>query len=461
MQLRRQIDANTISFELKGKHSKKFKVEDSVHKSYIRALLDVKPGANRDGINRWKVLGESKIPEAVFYTHIAYYILFHGKTQADKLDKKHLITDTLLNFTITNNATLSRFAVHTLSSLAHNSQDFFQNVIFARLSLKMVEYDQSLENPEREKLSDLVIHPHKSRSINNLVKAVLKGNYLNNFNKLCERKQEMSLEPKGLIHYIIAVNSPTIYNFNEKGNIKHAKISEFLSNIKEHYSNHTIIFEEIIAKISEALVAKMATKLFMFSHREHMRKIAVNVCGSLSGINNKFYEIVSDTFKLNITIDQVKKCLKCKELFNEQCPRISFYDMNHISESAGALMKVFDNKLKTIEKNKKEAEKHVEEVKVKTEVKSNLKKGKDMNKFLLGGVGLPKKKGKKGGTKKKNTTVLKKDPPKVAKAAKTATEVDKPLVEENKEERTKRDLKTVKDFLEYTFAKSCCYIDSI
>jgi hypothetical protein len=120
MSVKRSIDNNTISFEIKGKHSKKFKVDESVNKSLVRVLLNGRPGVNRDGIHKWIVLGGGQISEGILYTQIAYYILLHGKTSAEKFDKKALITDTLLNFAITNHATLSRFAIHTLASVSHH-----------------------------------------------------------------------------------------------------------------------------------------------------------------------------------------------------------------------------------------------------------------------------------------------------------------------------------------------------
>jgi RecG-like helicase len=63
--------------------------------------------------------------------------------------------------------------------------------------------------------------------------------------------------------------------------------------------------------------------------------------------------------------------------------------MNHISDSASALIRVFENKLKSIEEIKEEEE-EIEEVKVVGEIKTKPKKGKDMNKLLLGGLGMGK-----------------------------------------------------------------------
>ena len=232
-----------------------------------------------------------------------------------------------------------------------------------------------------------------------------------------------------------------------------------LDSIKNHYQARSIDFDEILGKISEPLVARMATKMFMFSDRIHMRQICINVCGSISSINAEFYNLVSHTFKLTSTIEQIKKCLKCKEMFQLQYSHIAFYDMNHIADSADALMKVFENKMREIEANKEIEEIEEEEEKATTEIKAAPKNKKDMNKLLLGAGMAGKKKGGKKGGKKDSKTAKKTDAPKAKQ--KYAPEPEKPLVEENKEDRAKRDLRTVNAFVHYTFNKACIYIDSI
>lgn len=152
----------------------------------------------------------------------------------------------------------------------------------------------------------------------------------------------------------------------------------------------------------------------------------------------------------------MKKCLKCKEMFQEQYSHITFYDMNHVSDSAGALMKVFENKMRAIQESQKEPEIEEEKDSSVCEIKSKPKNQKDLNMLLLGGGGGKKK---KKVTKGKNDT--NKDKPTDTKPKHTSQSSSKPKIEENKEERVKRDLRTVNAFLHYTFMKSCTYLTSI
>jgi hypothetical protein len=466
LSIRRDVVGNSISVEITGRHAKSYKVNESVNKMIIRSLLDPKQGAISNGIEKLKVLDESKTAEAVLYSHIAFYNIFHSATSSnDKIDKKCCIVDTLLNFVITNNATVSRTAINSLTNVALQSTEFFQNILYIRLFYKMLEYDESLELPEEEKLSDFVLHPHKSKNIKNLVACSLDGTHLNRFNKSLLKKQEGFLDTQGLAHLLVSFNSPTVYNFDERGNHKHNTISSYLKTLKEHYETRQVDFEDIIGQVSKFLVDKMASKMFIFSSRAHFRMIAVNVCGSISGICSEFYELVSSTFKLKTTIDQVKKCLRSKEIFEEQYSKISFYDMNQIADSAGALLNIFGNKIKAdsaAKAVKTKPEKEAEEVKL-TPVSTELpKKAKDVNNMLLGAGKKTKATKKKDAakTKAKNAAPASKEEPVLAKKE-TEPKIEVPKGEETKEDRVKRDLNTVNAFLDHTFANSCTYIESI
>jgi hypothetical protein len=171
----------------------------------------------------------------------------------------------------------------------------------------LTQYNETLEAPETEKLSDLITHPHKARSLRNLLESVLHGHYLNFFNKSIQTKQSYVLDPNALIDYLLAFSSPATYNFNTKGNLRHLAISNSISQVVKHYSDRDVTFNNVFDKISKDLVSKIATKDYIFSTNNHRRAIAINLCGGLSGISSSFYEIVSQTFKLKSIIEQVKK----------------------------------------------------------------------------------------------------------------------------------------------------------
>ena len=79
-----------------------------------------------------------------------------------------------------------------------------------------------------------------------------------------------------LVYLLLSVNSPAVYNFNEKGGKKYKIIRSYLDSISEHYKNNSISIQEVLSEISETLIQKMATRLFMLSDREHMRRICIN-----------------------------------------------------------------------------------------------------------------------------------------------------------------------------------------
>jgi hypothetical protein len=147
-------------------------------------------------------------------------------------------------------------------------------------------------------------------------------------------------------------------------------------------------------------------------------------------------------------------------MFKEQYPTISFYEMNQIADKAAANLKAFDEKSKSMRPSEPEPE--IEEEKEATAtIKAAPKNQKDLNKLLMGAMA-PKKKAKKGGKPKmdsKPTKELKKDKPSTKSTSKIESEGSQ--VEENKEERVKRDLKTVNAFFNYKFMKACTYINSI
>ena len=275
--LKRSLETNSMTLELIGKHAKKLKIDETVNKTYIRSLLDVKQGGNRDGVHKWKVLEESKSIEAILYSHVAYYSILKNSIDDAKLDKHSFICDTLINFAIVNNSTVSRHATSVIAAVALNSKKFFQDVLFARLCQKMIQLDESLHTSEREKSSDFILHPHKVKNIYRLISKCLHGSNLNSYNKSLAMKQGECLEPKPLTQLLIAVNSPAVYNFNEKGNIKYKVLKRNLDCIIDHYSQRNVEFKIMSDKISRQLVDRMATKMFMFSEQVHMRNIAINV----------------------------------------------------------------------------------------------------------------------------------------------------------------------------------------
>ena len=109
----------------------------------------------------------------------------------------------MLNFAIVNNATIARQAVHVLAECALRSKSYFQNVLFAKLCQKMIEFEEELEQAEREKISDFVVHPHKSKNIQKIVNKSLHGSWINDFNQSSEVKQGESMETKRT-HSLIA-----------------------------------------------------------------------------------------------------------------------------------------------------------------------------------------------------------------------------------------------------------------
>lgn len=204
------------------------------------------------------------------------------------------------------------------------------------------------------------------------------------------------------------------------------------------------------------MISKLSTKLFIMSDNAHMRTISVNICGTTSWFCEEFCETICNTFKLGTVLEQVAKCLASKKKFNQEYPHIAFYDMNHIADSAGGLMRVFQDKMKSIQANSP-AEEPEEEAKIVKEVKEAPKTAKDMNMLLMGGGG-GKKKPAKGKKPVKDKEVK---PVKEKKPVVEHKEPAKPVVEESKEERIIRDLRTVNTFLDNAFHKSCTYLNSI
>jgi len=201
--LRRAIDANTISLEVKGRYEAKYKADKATNKSYIRSLLDINFGLNKDSIHKLKVLDITKTCEGILYSQIAYYSILRDSMSDEKLDKKRYIVDTLINFAIVNNSTISKYAIESLVSCALTSAEFFQRVLFSRLCRKMMEFDESFHNAEREKSSDFVLHPHKVMSLGHLIRKALHGAYLNSTAKAFFKEQAAVLDSKALLHFLI------------------------------------------------------------------------------------------------------------------------------------------------------------------------------------------------------------------------------------------------------------------
>ena len=455
--LRRAIDTNIISFEIKGRCNLKFKVDKQVNISYVRSLLDINYGINKDQIHKLKVLDKSKTGEAILYSQVAFYSILWDALTGDKLDQKKYICDTLLNLAIVNNPSVSKYAVETLASCSLFADTFFQNTLFTRLASKMVEFDDSIRLAEREKSSDFVLHPHAVMNLRHLINQSLNGQQLTPYSKSLVHHQSSSLGSNTLIYLLLCINAPAVYNFNENGGIKWKIIKNYLLKIKEHYKSHSMDFTDAIAQIKDALISKLSTRLFIMSDKAHMRTISVNICGTTSWFSQEFCEAICNTFKLKTVLEQVTKCLASRRKFKEEYAHIAFYDMNHIADSADGLMKVFHNKMKSIQANSP-AEEPEEESKIVKEVKEAPKTAADMNKFLMGGGG-----GKKKPTKGKKPVKEKEVKPVKEKKAVVEQKVDSSvhLVEESKDARIIRDLRTVNSFLDNAFEKSCIYLNSI
>ena len=376
--LRRAIDTNTISFEIKGRYNVKYKVDKQVNTSYVRSLLDINFGVNKDNTNRLKVLDKSKTGEMILYAQVAFYSILWDAITGNKLDQKYFIWDTLLNLAIVNNPNISKYAVETLVSCSLFADNFFQNILFARLATKMVEFDDSLREAEREKSSDYVLHPHVVMNLRHLITQVLVGQQLTPFSKSLIHTQSSSLTNNGLIHLLIWINSPAVYNFREKGNKKCKIIKNYLLCIKKHYEYHGKSLTDILSNIKYTLISKISTRFFIMSEKLHMRIISVNICGSTWWFSQEFCEAMWETFKLKTVLEQVTKCILSREKFKEQYAHIAFYDMNHIADSTAGLMKVFENKEKSI-KNSLAVDEPEEEVKIVKESKDAPKNAKDMN----------------------------------------------------------------------------------
>lgn len=389
---------------------------------------DAKNGPNKISISEWNVVENSKVTDAILFANLAYYNLLRDVIDLKKFDKYFTI-DTLLNFAIVNNQTLAKFSCDVLVSLALRSKEFMDRLLFYRLCRKLTQFDETFVVPERDKLSDYVRYEHKTITIWNLVRRSLHGHYLSTYNKdlkLVQPSIKNNEESKdGSTTGFILSQNTLIYllisaNFNEKVGHK------YLKTISKYYELHGVNFHNVIDEISQPLIDKLATKLFMFSDREHMRKLAVNTCGSVSSIHPNFCGLVSKTFPLQATIEQVRKCLKCQAVFDSQCSHISFYDMNHIADNAGALLEVIPDKIREAAANKPEPEVEKEEEVV--EVKAAPKSMADMNKLLLGGGAKKGAKPKKGGaTKKAEGKPKPADKPK--NKSQVVEEAPKPVVE--------------------------------
>jgi hypothetical protein len=218
--LKRLISNNSFTFEIRGMHEMKFKVDESLNKTYVRSLLDTKPGVTRDGVHKWKVLEKHKTIQAILYSHIAVYVLLKGSLSAEKLDKHNFIVDTLLNFAVVNNSGVSSHSISTLSSVALSSPTFFESTLFNRLSFKLMNFEESLQNAEREKSSDFVLHPHKQKNIRDLVDRCLHGFHLDKFGKSTFISQPSVMSSNTFLEFIMAVCCPVTYNFNEVGGAK-------------------------------------------------------------------------------------------------------------------------------------------------------------------------------------------------------------------------------------------------
>jgi 23S rRNA maturation-related 3'-5' exoribonuclease YhaM len=93
--------------------------------------------------------------------------------------------------------------------------------------------------------------------------------------------------------------------------------------IKTYYSNKGKYIGEVVEQISEDLINKVASKLFLLSDKKHMRDIAINACGSIikevesvgqaSDSNfksSKTWNLFHSTFPLSKTIEEIRKCNK-------------------------------------------------------------------------------------------------------------------------------------------------------
>ena len=149
-------------------------------------------------------------------------------------------------------------------------------VLFYRLCRKLTQYEASFLDAEREKFSEYVRYPHKTRTIRHLITRSLHGHTLSKYNKSKSISQQSMVSHSALVYLLLSVNSPAVYNFNEKGGKKYKIIRSYLDSISEHYKNNSISIQDILSEISEALIQKMATRLFMLSDREHMRRICIN-----------------------------------------------------------------------------------------------------------------------------------------------------------------------------------------
>ena len=149
-------------------------------------------------------------------------------------------------------------------------------VLFYRLCRKLTQYEASFLDAEREKFSDYVRYPHKTRTIRHLITKSLHRHTLSKYNTSKRVSQTSMVSHKALVYLLLSVNSPAVYNFNEKGGKKYRIIRSYLDSIIDHYKNHSIYVQDIFSEISEALIQKMSTRLFMLSDREHMRRICVN-----------------------------------------------------------------------------------------------------------------------------------------------------------------------------------------
>lgn len=204
MVVRRAIDTNTISLEFQGSHTNKYKVDDSVNKSYLRAIMDTRQGYNRDGIHQWKILDNRNVTDGILYTQISIYNLLKDSIDNQSMDRKFYIVDTLLTFSICNNPTLSKHAIDSLSLTAVTSPTFFQNTLFFRLCRKLAQFDSSFLNAEREKYSAFMHYPHRAKSIKRLITNCLHGFRLSRLSQLTFIEQNAELTGISFLYLLLA-----------------------------------------------------------------------------------------------------------------------------------------------------------------------------------------------------------------------------------------------------------------